>query len=486
MKNKNNENTPFEKLIFVLIAIALIVLTDLFVLGGMRGVIDNYKNGGYFGSNNIDVATLRAQHNNYMEKGININSNMLASSSIGTPPLPSSNPNMDLAQNYNNNYAPDISINEVTLQEKGLDVANIEPAAGVEGDLKLSFSKNENRPLIDNSPDIIAVEKELAAKKKSNESKLKIDDEIKAESTLLEDIKQESPERESPEQEKHKNVTQVIYDLGVEISDPLGKNQSLNNEIYKYSNPKGKGLIAIIIDDMGVSLRSKQVEALPYPLTFSYLPYAKNLAERTKKAAKNGHDVMLHMPMQAMNNTLDGGPNVLKASQSDKEFIDTLKWNLSSFDNFIGFNNHMGSQLTKDEKSMQKIMDYINNLKETGRELFFIDSKTIGSSIAAKTAHNNGVPYAERDIFIDHKQNAQSINDALTKLENIANDRGYAIAIGHPRKETIAALKKWLPTLERKGLTLVPISKLVKYPIKKHDANDDNGANIDGLTQVID
>ena len=46
-------------------------------------------------------------------------------------------------------------------------------------------------------------------------------------------------------------------------------------------------------------------------------------------------------------------------------------------------------------------------------------------------------------------------------MEKIAKKRGYAIAIGHPRDNTIKALENWLPTLNKKGITSVPLSYII-------------------------
>lgn len=65
----------------------------------------------------------------------------------------------------------------------------------------------------------------------------------------------------------------------------------------------------------------------------------------------------------------------------------------------IGLNNHMGSGATSDSATMQHLMKV---LKEN--TLFFLDSldsKTIGSSVAAKTARQFGINTLERDIFLD-------------------------------------------------------------------------------------
>jgi polysaccharide deacetylase 2 family uncharacterized protein YibQ len=97
-------------------------------------------------------------------------------------------------------------------------------------------------------------------------------------------------------------------------------------------------------------------------------------------------------------------------------------------------------------------------LKE--RDLMFIDSKTISSSVAAQSAAAHGLDYAERDIFLDHENSRMYVEKALRDLEIIAKKRGYAIAIGHPREATVQVLKEWLPTMKDRGLTLIPVSAL--------------------------
>lgn len=215
--------------------------------------------------------------------------------------------------------------------------------------------------------------------------------------------------------------------------------------------------VAVIIDDMGVSpVSSARVENLPAPLTLAYLPYAKGLPERTAKAKARGHELMVHMPMQPMNSALDGGPAVLSVGQSDERFSEILNWGLSQFDGYVGVNNHMGSRLTKDPQAMQKVMRELAR-----RDVYFIDSKTIGSSVAAQEAARAGLRYAVRDVFLDHEISDAFVAGALRQLEATARRKGYAIAIGHPHPQTIRALEAWLPTLAEKGIELVPASALV-------------------------
>lgn len=71
----------------------------------------------------------------------------------------------------------------------------------------------------------------------------------------------------------------------------------------------------------------------------------------------------------------------------------------------------------------------------------FIDSRTIGSSKVGKIAHAFGDAYVARDIFIDNKHEVGYIHKQLEKAVKIAKNKGYAVAIGHPHKITMRALK---------------------------------------------
>ncbi len=233
-------------------------------------------------------------------------------------------------------------------------------------------------------------------------------------------------------------------------------------EFFETKRPfkKGNPRITIIIDDMGMGKSTTNMLKLPKGnMTFSYLPYAPNLSEQTKRAAKAGHELMLHMPMQPLDDGVDPGPGVLKTDMNKDEFQSLLNKNLGNFKGYVGINNHMGSKLTQDTKSMKWVMDVLKK-----RGLLFIDSRTIQTSVGAETAASFLVPYEERDVFLDHSADIDIIRKSLKQLENIALSNGHAIAIGHPRPTTIQALNEWLPTLKKKGITLVKISDVVKKP----------------------
>jgi len=223
---------------------------------------------------------------------------------------------------------------------------------------------------------------------------------------------------------------------------------------------KGKPKIVIVIDDMGVDRkRSEKIVALPGPLTLSYLTYAKSLYKQTRKARKAGHEIMLHVAMEPANMDNDPGPRVLLRDLEPDVIQKRLVWGLSRLKRYVGINNHMGSKFTTDRYGMTIVMKELRR-----RGLLFLDSRTASKSVGAVIAHAVGVPYAERNIFLDNVNKLKAVQDRLAELERFARRRGKAIAIGHPRDATIEALSSWLTEVKTRDFVVVPITTIVHVP----------------------
>lgn len=218
--------------------------------------------------------------------------------------------------------------------------------------------------------------------------------------------------------------------------------------------------VIVIIDDMGLNAkRAQAVMDLPGPLTLAYLPYAPHVKAQTRAARKAGHELMIHTPMEPISPTQDPGPLALMDDMTPAQVDENLQQIFTSFDGYIGINNHMGSLLTQNEAIMHQVMQALK-----ARGLVFIDSKTSSQSVAATVAAEEGIYYAQRDVFLDHVETPEFVHEALAKLEAKAKKRGYAIAIGHPKEVTIEALRAWIPTLADKGLELAPVSVVLNAP----------------------
>lgn len=251
----------------------------------------------------------------------------------------------------------------------------------------------------------------------------------------------------------------VIEEKSEKIVAPKAVEKAIK-EKPKYNSPVigPKPKIAIVIDDVGMNLsQSRAAIDLDKNVTLAFLPYAETVKTLASTAKAKGNEIIIHTPMEPMNGDIDLGTMALRTGMNPSDFNDEFLKITQSFDGYVGVNNHMGSRLTQDKQAMGQLMRL---LKAKG--LYFLDSKTINTSIAAETAAFYGVPYAVRDVFLDHEETPEFVANALAQTERTARRTGSAIAIGHPKKNTMQALRQWIPTLEKKGFELVPLSELIQ------------------------
>ena len=110
--------------------------------------------------------------------------------------------------------------------------------------------------------------------------------------------------------------------------------------------------------------------------------------------------------------------------------------------NAIGMNNHMGSAATADATLMTYLMTALRE-----QHLFFLDSRTIGKSVAGKIAKEQGVRVLDRHVFLDDSDNLADVQRQFQSAIQYARKHGTAIAIGHPRPNTVAVLKAGIKNL---------------------------------------
>jgi len=218
-------------------------------------------------------------------------------------------------------------------------------------------------------------------------------------------------------------------------------------------------VVSLIIDDLGDNLEEgMRAIALPGQVTYSILPqtpYSRHFAEL---AHSQGREVMLHQPMQAVNDQ-PMGPGGLSLHMTRGEFARTLRANLESVPHAQGVNNHMGSLLTRHPGEMAWLMEEL--LRSGG--LFFVDSTTTSKTVAMSVAAAYQLPSLRRNVFLDHERNDQMIRAQFARLITQARTVGNSLAIAHPYPETLQVLEELLPTLEEQGVALLPVSRLIEY-----------------------
>ncbi|HEV2263356.1 MAG TPA: divergent polysaccharide deacetylase family protein [Stellaceae bacterium] len=216
--------------------------------------------------------------------------------------------------------------------------------------------------------------------------------------------------------------------------------------------------IAIVIDGLGVDPNATaRAIALPPAVTLSFAAYASDLADQTASARRAGHELLLHVPMEPVSVTAAMSVYGLGRNMPHDELVRRLRWDLARFDAYVGVDNHMGTEFAQDTPAMRVVMDELRR-----RGLLYLDARAVPTAPVAVEARDFGVPYAARDIFLDGEQAAISVDSRLAQLVNLARERGSAIAIGHAHDATLAALQRWVPTLSRQGVVLVPLTAVIK------------------------
>jgi hypothetical protein len=223
-------------------------------------------------------------------------------------------------------------------------------------------------------------------------------------------------------------------------------------------NNHARPRLAIIIDDIGYSLsRARRFIDLGIPITFSILPRLPDSFKASIEIKNNGHDIMLHQPMEPCNSSLDPGPGALFAGYGKERITKIIEDNISEVPFASGINNHMGSKFTALQDKMHYALSIIKDKK-----MFFVDSLTSGSSKGFTTARSLNMAAAQRNVFLDNLPVEEAILSQLSKLVKIAHIHGTAIGIGHPFPETASAIKAFCGSPAGHSVSLVHISAVIK------------------------
>ncbi|EMS7836343.1 divergent polysaccharide deacetylase family protein [Campylobacter coli] len=292
---------------------------------------------------------------------------------------------------------------------------------------------------------------ELKQEITSNENHLDIFKEIP--------YKDEKSEFKDPQENNLSILEQAIKDLNlstsVEENLSLVAEQNLSKEenLIKDTNLSKikQARLAIIIDDMANISQVKALQALNLKVNPSFFPSDKNHIDTPKLALKFDF-YMVHLPLAAINYAkpeLD----TLNPNDSQERIFKKIKQIKKDFKDLKFINNHTGSLFTSNEEAMKKLYKAFEK-----EGLIFVDSKTIASSKAPKVAKALGQIYIQRDVFLDNQDDVAYIKKQLMDAVKLAKKKGFAIAIGHPRKNTFKALEQSKDLLE--SVELVYLSEI--------------------------
>jgi polysaccharide deacetylase 2 family uncharacterized protein YibQ len=239
--------------------------------------------------------------------------------------------------------------------------------------------------------------------------------------------------------------------------------------------PGERPAIGIIIDDLGYRrLDGLRAIELPGPVAYAILPHTPYGSRLATIAYQLDKEVLLHVPMEsALGKAL--GPGALTNGMARAEVEAVLETGLASVPHVSGINNHMGSLLTREQRVMGWVMEWMS---ENGN-LYFVDSLTSSNSVALDSARNAELRSIARDVFLDTTPEPSMIRRQFEQLLALARARGTGLAIGHPYPQTLAVLRELLSNPSRHGVELVPVRELIERRSRTPQAPASN-AQFDG------
>lgn len=230
----------------------------------------------------------------------------------------------------------------------------------------------------------------------------------------------------------------------------------VSRKLIRSKKPK----VALLIGGMGINigLTQQAVQELPGEISFAFAPYGKGLQTMIDMARRNGHEVLLQLPMEPFGYpSVDPGPKTLLTSASSAETLKNLKWFMGRFAGYAGVTNYMGARFTSNGEALVPVL---RELKKRG--LVYLDDGSSSRSIVASMSQVIGLPSASAHVVIDAENSYNAITAALNDLESRANQDGFAIGTGTGLSVTVDAVKTWARDLSSRGVILVPVSYAFK------------------------
>ena len=219
--------------------------------------------------------------------------------------------------------------------------------------------------------------------------------------------------------------------------------------------------IVLVIDDAGQSAaRTKLYASLPFPLTIAVLPRLPQTRECAEVVRAGGKELILHQPMQAMNERLDPGEGAVLGGMGKDEIYRVVRENLFELGAGVkGMNNHEGSLITADYEKIGYVLDVCRD-----EGVYFLDSRTTSRTQAVNAAFARGMRIWEKEgPYIDNDVSREKMIERLFETLDYANRHGRAVVIAHVDKSAHILprlLAEMYPYLEKAGYTFKTPSEL--------------------------
>jgi polysaccharide deacetylase 2 family uncharacterized protein YibQ len=220
----------------------------------------------------------------------------------------------------------------------------------------------------------------------------------------------------------------------------------------------GSPRVALVVSGLGFDAdrAGSAIAKLPGSVTLGFAPTGAAVERQAAEAREAGHETVLQARLEDSSDaTGDYGPHMLKTPASDVG-LDSLRWQMSRFTGYVGVVGNLTDKSAADRQTMSPILQEIAN-----RGLGYLDDGASPRSATPDLAASPLMPSARADIVIDASATPEALEAALSRLVELARQRGSAIGVASATPASILRLARWGNELETNGVALVPLSALM-------------------------
>jgi polysaccharide deacetylase 2 family uncharacterized protein YibQ len=214
----------------------------------------------------------------------------------------------------------------------------------------------------------------------------------------------------------------------------------------------GRPMIALVLEGIDGAPPSPAALDLPAPLTFTYLAESELALDRSRRARREGHEVLGVLPTASSSSA----QRALDLELDTPELKRRLGRSLDRMDGFIGVRLPGASGLSGDVPRLRVVL---RELARRGLLLVDVEGRDNATGGLAREIET---PFLVRDLRLRADATAQELTQQLAGLELVARERGTAIAFAATSPAILSGLERWLPAAASRGFRLVPLSAVVR------------------------
>lgn len=226
-----------------------------------------------------------------------------------------------------------------------------------------------------------------------------------------------------------------------------------------------KPCVAVVVSGLGLAREASQraLAALPAPVGLSFSPYAGDLDGWLRRAAADGHEVLLDLPLQPVRYPADDpGPLTLTLAASPEEFDRILQRLLRVRGAKVRGAVAAAGAFAAEPARFGPIAAALAE-----RGLILVEH---GGAALGGVAGAHALTHALAVAPGADEAGAVAFDRVLEAVEGEARNDGRALGLLPLTPLAVARLAAWIPTLPGKGVDLVPPGLLIQGAPERSEA----------------